>query len=131
MRNDSPESTAHPISVDDIFDALSDRRRRKLLRSLRDHDGSLSISSAAEELAIAHCDGPKYRYPDEEIEQIYLSLSDDHVPKLEAQGLIEYDRERGRIEFTEHACYLVPYLKLAAKDERLLSYPGIAERSFR
>lgn len=121
MRNKSPESTTSPLSVDVIFDALADRRRRKLLYSLRDHDGSLTFTSAAEELALVHCDSTKYDYPEEEIEQIYASLHDEHVPKLAEQGLVVYDREREQIELTEHACYLVPYLKQASKDERLLS----------
>lgn len=121
MGNGSPESTASPLSVDNLFDALADRRRRKLLYSLRDHDGSLTFTDAAEELALVHCDSTKYDYPDEEIEQICASLHHDHVPKLEEQGLVDYDRERDQIELTEYACYLVPYLKQASKDEMLLS----------
>jgi len=121
MGNSSPEPTDGSLSVDDIFDALADRRRRKLLCSLRDHDGSLSVTSAAEELAIVHCETSKYCYPDDEIKEIYASLYHDHVPELEDRGLVDYDRQRDQIELTESACYLVPYLTQASKDEMLLS----------
>ena len=120
MRNIAPDSPPTPLSVDLIFDALADPRRRRLIVYLRDSGGSSTVSEAAEALARGGGDASS-GYPAEEIDRIRTALHHVHVPKLEDQRLVAYDRERERIELTEYECYLVPYLKQASKDERLLS----------
>ena len=119
MTNTAPDPSPAPLSVDRIFDALADRRRRELLSHLRDRDGSSTVTEAAEALARENAEGSK-DYPGEEIERVRTALYHAHVPKLEDLRLVAYDRERELIELTEYECYLVPYLKQAAKDERLL-----------
>jgi len=120
MRNVASEPSTTPLSVDCIFDALADPWQRRLLTYLRDRGGSSTVTEAAEALAKANGERPSGS-PAEEVEQIRTALYHVHVPKLEDQRLLSYDRERERIELTEYVCYLVPYLKQAAKDEQLLS----------
>lgn len=119
--NSSAPGSSIPVSVDDIFDALADRRRRRLLRCLLDHDGALNLQAAAGELACADRDAPARDLSDDEIERVYASLHHVHVPRLEDAGLLAHDRECELIESTPWTCYAVPYLTLAAKDERLLA----------
>lgn len=119
MKDTAPDPPPDSLSVDGIFDALADPRRRRLLAHLRTRGGSSTVTEAAEALA-GDCDDATAGYPAEEVERVRTALYHVHVPKLEDQRLVAYDHERERIELTEYECYLTPYLRQAAKDERLL-----------
>lgn len=118
MRDTAPDASPSPPSVDVIFDALSDPRRRWLVSYLRDRDGTSTVGEAAE--ALVRERDASGGNPAEKVDRIRTALHHVHVPKLADQRLVAYDPDSGRIELTEFECYLVPYLNQAAKDERLL-----------
>jgi len=68
--------------VDAVFDVLSDARRRRVVRVLRDHGDATPVSDLAAALAV--------REPGEhEPERLTVSLRHTHLPKLEATGVVE------------------------------------------
>lgn len=72
---------------DELFEALTHRRRRRVLALLRGADGPTSLSEVAAELAAdEECDDPADR--------VEISLYHRHVPKLEAAGLVAFDADR-------------------------------------
>ncbi|MFW5937795.1 MAG: DUF7344 domain-containing protein [Halanaeroarchaeum sp.] len=73
--------TSQLISTDDIFELLADGRRRTIVRHVDDAAGTLTLDAIAEsatESAMAH-------------DEWVLAADHRHLPKLETQGVVEYD----------------------------------------
>lgn len=79
--------------VSAVLDCLADKRRRYVIRSLRD-DGRMSLTDLAEVVAMREREEPTGEPPAESIKPIYVSLYHNHVPKLEAADLVEYSPSR-------------------------------------
>ena len=78
---------------DELFEALTHRRRRRVLGLLRSAGEPMSLSAVAEELAAdAECDDP--------VERIEITLYHRHVPKLEETDLVAFDADRKTLRLT-------------------------------
>ncbi|WP_435067962.1 DUF7344 domain-containing protein [Haloplanus sp. C73] len=68
--------------VDAVFDVLSDARRRRTIRALRERGDRTPVTELADALAGREPGSP-------ETEQLVVSLQHVHLPKLEATGVVE------------------------------------------
>lgn len=101
--NLQPGTEEHELlSTEDIFQILSNRRRRYALHYLDQIEGTVSIRDLSEQIA-AWENGvgrsevtPKWR------KRIYTSLHQGHLPKMDRLGVIEYDHELGTVCQAEH-----------------------------
>lgn len=85
------------ISTGDLFDALSNRRRRQVIRELE--AGAHTIGALAEAIARVENDIPD----DESVtgdtrKAPYVCLYQTHLDKLHRWGIVEWDKNRGTIE---------------------------------
>lgn len=80
-----------------VFDALAHARRRVLLSILVERQGPITEHELAAQIAACEQETPPGDETNEKHEQIQLSLSHCHLPKLEDVGLIEYDRDEGAV----------------------------------
>lgn len=87
-------------AVDSALDALSHRRRRRLLAVLRDDDHWMAVADVVKALALDEGAATIEDVPDEEIAWIYASLFHTHLPKLEDDGAVERNRERNTVALT-------------------------------
>jgi hypothetical protein len=100
------------ISNDELFDVLSNRRRRYTLHYLKQNGddpiemGDLSTQVAAWELETS----PEALGYDER-KRVHTSLYQYHAPKLDDAGIVEYDSRRGELELTEAGSDLDLYLE--------------------
>lgn len=86
----------HPsteISADTVYELLSDRRRRYLLECLAEHGYSLTLADLADEVAAREHDCHIADVPEEVVLRIYLTLYHQHVPKLDAEDVVEYNQD--------------------------------------
>lgn len=74
---------------DEIYRALSNPTRRRVLRALRYHDYPIEAPSLGAAEAALHSEGAQ----NQERELFHI-----HLPKLDEANLIEWDREREVIE---------------------------------
>lgn len=86
--------------LDRLLQAVSDRLRRRALYCLSRHD-VLTLADLADELAEREHGVPLSEVPPEEVKEIYLALYHTHVPRLEAEGLVQYDQEQDMVGITE------------------------------
>ncbi|MFC6941170.1 hypothetical protein ACFQE8_14540 [Salinirubellus sp. GCM10025818] len=106
------------ISNDELFDVLSNRRRRYTLHYLKQNGdepvemGDLSTKVAAWELGIE----PEALAYDER-KRVHTSLYQYHAPKLDDAGIVNYDSQRGTIELTRAGADLDLYLEAVAGRE--------------
>jgi len=93
MSSDQP----HQNEKDEIFRALSERRRRFALQFLQ-HQQEATISEIANEIARKEDDGPD---SDGLSDAVRLDLYHRHVPVLAEAGLVHYEEERDIVTISE------------------------------
>lgn len=98
------------LSQSTVFDVLSSRRRRWVLRLLDEAGGSLDLTTLTERVAALEVGVPVDELPSQARKRVYVSLYQTHIPKLEDVGLVTYDSDTGLVRRTERATSIDPYL---------------------
>jgi len=96
----SPESTgerSHPPE-DELFDVLANRRRRYVIEHLTNHEEGHDIGTLSTRIAARENEIPVEAVTSSERKRVYTALQQSHLPKLDAAGLIEFDKQRGTAE---------------------------------
>lgn len=101
------------LSVDAIFGLLSSRRRRFVLYFLSDADGPVGSEELARRIATWEADSDIGDISSEEVGRVTVALNHAHLPRLEADGVVEYDRENRTVEATDAVEQLEPFLDIA------------------
>lgn len=87
--------------LDQIFDLLSEERRRYALYYLEQQDTAVSVNDLAEQVAEWETNGASNTIPDAKYKQIKVNLRHRDLPKASELQYIRYDQEAGFIELTE------------------------------
>ncbi|WP_144900798.1 DUF7344 domain-containing protein [Halobellus captivus] len=110
FREPSRQGRAQVADADVIFTALSNRRRRLVVRVLREAGEPLDIGELATRIA-AHENGID---PDavthRQRKSAYTSLHQNHLPRLTDAGFLTVDRRWFDIRLTNRATVLESYL---------------------
>jgi DNA-binding transcriptional ArsR family regulator len=88
-------------SLDSVFRALSDHRRRCICHYLSQADDSLPVDELAELLAASMIEKTRAVLTSAEIEKTRTELHRIHLPKLTEAGIVEYDEEEGVVSLTD------------------------------
>jgi len=92
------ESSVEGIPVETMYDMLRNKRRRLVLHYLlnsRDHEAVLG--SVATQIAAWENEIPVSAVTSTLRKRTYNTLQQNHLPKMDEAGLIEYERDRGTI----------------------------------
>ena len=84
-------------SCTDLFDALSDRRRQRIVRAVSTR-GALSVSRLAALVGASERSTPVEGLSAEFVDRIWLSLVHVHLPKLEDVDVVAYDPENLEVD---------------------------------
>lgn len=101
---------AEPDVLDAFFDALSNQRRRHVLRCLDEYGAPMALADLADEVAVRERGSPLPEIPAEDVKRIYVSLYHNHVPRLEDADVVEYSQKRDLIELTSERTLLDEYV---------------------
>lgn len=101
---------ADPDALDAIFDVLSNRRRRHVLRCLDEYDDPMALADLADEVAVREHGTALTEISAEEVKRIYVSLYHSHVPRLEDAGVVEYNQDRDLVALTSKGTGLDEYV---------------------
>jgi hypothetical protein len=85
------------ISRGDIFDLLRNRRRRAVLDYLRRNEGESTLHELAEHVAADENDTSIEELSAQQRKRVYVSLYQNHLPKMDEVGLVEYDEDEGTV----------------------------------
>jgi DNA-binding transcriptional ArsR family regulator len=116
---DAPEEpTGRPDepTEQEVFDILSNRRRRYALYALLNDDAA-TIGSLAERIAAWENDRTIEDVTPTERKRVYTALQQSHLPKLERNGLITFDRESGRVRPTDTVDEMDIYLEVVGEEQ--------------
>lgn len=111
-------------SIDELFDILSDSRRRQILSILMDHGEELTLSQLADKVASRDSGPPRNEVPKEKHQvrsevpedssnRLTTSLHHVDIPKMDQVGLVEFDPDRKTIRATENATQIEQILALS------------------
>ncbi|WP_143420415.1 DUF7344 domain-containing protein [Halorubrum vacuolatum] len=99
------------LSRDDVFEALSNGRRRCALFYLQEQSAPVALSELVDHVTAWQYDQPLTNLNPSDRMCIYSALRQVHLPYLDATGFVEYDREAGMITVTDAARYAKLYLE--------------------
>jgi hypothetical protein len=103
------------LSLDDVYHLLQTKRRRDVLRYLRTADEPVRLRELAEQVAAWEQGTSIDDLSSDERQRVYISLYQSHLPKLDNHGIVDYDKDRGRVEATSRTVQLDSYLESPAE----------------
>lgn len=110
------------LSTEDVYQVLSNRRRRYAIHYLKQVDDQVDVSTLAEQVAAWENDKPISELDSQERKRVYISLYQSHLPTLQKRGLVAYDEDRGTVELTEPIANADVYLEVVAGQNVPWSY---------
>jgi hypothetical protein len=97
-----------PPEKNELYDLLSNHRRRYVIHFCKQADGPITLSDLAEQVAAREQDKSVPELTSAERKRVYTSLQQTHLDRLADAGMIEYEGDE--IELTEEAKTLDVYL---------------------
>uniref|UniRef100_UPI003F7B2881 DUF7344 domain-containing protein n=1 Tax=Halomicrococcus sp. SG-WS-1 TaxID=3439057 RepID=UPI003F7B2881 len=102
LSEDAPElpseETPTELPKDKIFHILQTQRRRDALRYLKANEGPVEMRALAEQVAAWENDTTVAALSSDERQRVYIALYQSHLPKLDEEGVIDYNQSRGIVE---------------------------------
>ena len=118
------------IEREQIFEILSNERRRLVLRYLRRHRGETEIDfrSVVDQVTAWETGAEIGQLDSGKRKCVYTALRQTHLPKLDTFGVIEFDQQRGTLKPGATVEKVFLYMKYVPERERLWSrlYLGLA-----
>lgn len=100
------------ITRDEIFDVLSNARRRCIVHYLKKHgDRRVELCEIVDYVAAWEADTSIDKLDSDRRKSVYSAVRQTHLPKLEDAGLIDYDHMRGGVELTDELQEVQLYLE--------------------
>ncbi len=116
--NGEPEASHAPLDADERFHLLQNERRRLVIRYLREadsdsdaEDGRVWMRDVAEQVAAWEHDTTVAQLSSTERQRVYIPLYQNHLPKLDEAGVIDYDQSRGVVVPTERVDRLAEFVE--------------------
>lgn len=99
------------LSRNDLFEMLSNERRRCVLYYLQQRDGPVDLNEVVDYVTAWQYDLPISDLDSRRRMCVYSALHQAHLPKLDAAGFIDYDRENSTITARDEVEYARLYLE--------------------
>lgn len=114
---EADSDTTEGLSRDDIFEVLSNRRRRYVLHYLTQNGDAATLGQAAEQVAAWENETRVDEVTADQRKRVYTSLQQFHLPKLDDQNVVEFDDRSGRIELTAAGDDLDVYVEVVGEHD--------------
>lgn len=88
------------ISRDELFQVLSNSRRRYAVHLLKQEDEDVELGSMATQIAAWENGNEISEVTGTQRKRVYTSLQQQHLPKMDDVGVVEFDKNRGVVEPT-------------------------------
>lgn len=120
---DSGGGNVGTVPRDDVFDILSNARRRCALHYMKQNeDRRVALRELVDHVAAWENDTSIENLESSNRKCVYTALRQSHLPRMEAAGIIEYDHMRGEVKLTPDAEQVELYLERVPQDD--ISWSG-------
>lgn len=99
-------------SRDELFQLLSNQRRREVLRYFSTHSENVELRVLADWVAAQEYETPIDQLTEKQRQRVYISLYQTHIPTLVDHNCVEYNQSTGFVRRTDRMDDLDRYLKL-------------------
>lgn len=101
------------LTRDEIFEVLSNQRRRYAFHHLRQHEGdTVEVGRLAEQIASWELAKPPKQLTAAERKRVKTALHQFHLPKMDDLRFVEYDSDRGNVRLAEEVSDVEIYLDI-------------------
>lgn len=115
---DDEEVETGELDRDEVFEMLSNQRRRWVLHYLKQQgEDRVDLRTLVDSVSSWEYETPAAELPWKKRKRVYTSLRQSHLPRLDESGVIEYDRNRGEVALTDEARKLQLYLEYVPEDD--------------
>lgn len=111
-RDATADAVAADFSREEVFEMLSNQRRRYVVHYLRTHEGKSELRDLARTIAAWENDKPPDEVTSQERRRVYNGLQQVHLPKLDEVGVVEFDADRSTVSASENLADLEVYLEI-------------------
>jgi len=108
--DDTDDEEPKPISKDTQFGMLKNRRRRDILRYLRENDDESTLSDLAEFIAAKENGVERRLLSSDERKRVYIGLYQCHLPKMDDARVIDFEKRSGDVRLRPEADQLFAYI---------------------
>ncbi|WP_080510506.1 DUF7344 domain-containing protein [Halorubrum coriense] len=121
-------SNEDELSEDEIYDVLSNRRRRFVIHALKRKQGPVDISELSEHIAAWESGRDPDDVEYEDHRSVYSTLKRTHLPNLEQNNIITIDEEESVVHPTPQLENIDVYIEAVSSKEMpwSLYYVGLA-----
>lgn len=104
--------------LDQVFDVLSEERRRYALYYLDQKEGPVPVEELVEQVAAWETNRTAEAIPEEKFDQVELEFYHTELPKTTDLAYIQYDSEAKMVELTEVPAHVDAIISVAKVIER-------------
>ncbi|ELZ01495.1 hypothetical protein C482_06964 [Natrialba chahannaoensis JCM 10990] len=94
------QSSQDGLTEDELFELLSNRRRRHILHTLITETEQVDIGTLSQEIAAEEDELAFDEVSSSDRKRVYTALQQSHLPKMDNAGVLEFNRDRGTVEAT-------------------------------
>lgn len=106
-----PSSEGNALSKDEIFDVLSNNRRRYVLQYLNDRaDSTATMDTLVDYVAAREYSTTPEEIESEERKRVYVGLKQSHIPKLADLDIVTIDDNGNQVTLADNAGEVLPYI---------------------
>lgn len=96
------------VPLDDVFEVLADRQRRHVIKYLLECDPPVTTREIADALQSRDQVGSVEKH-----RELRISIHHIHLPKLDENGIVDYDSEANQVVDWENVESMEPYIDIA------------------
>lgn len=96
-----PEPDHPELTRDEIFEMLSNRRRRYAIHLLQQSETERTLSNVAEHVAAWENEESVDEVSAKERKRVYTSLQQFHLPKMDEKGVVDFDSHAGVVKLDD------------------------------
>jgi len=116
--SDGNRETNQPgVSTDDLFDVLSNPRRRYAVHLLKHHEQNVALGTMATQIAAWENDIDIAEVNGTERKRVYTALQQSHLPKMDQLGVVNFNKRCGTVEPTPSLEEVDLYLDVVKDNE--------------
>jgi hypothetical protein len=116
-RGSPGERRSRSPSTNTVFELLDNQRRRAVVHYLRQRGRPVTIRELSRQLAAWENREPLEEVTPTERHRVYNALQQQHLPKMDRAGVVEYDADRGTVTPTPELDDLQVYLEVVHGDD--------------
>lgn len=117
VRFQREEGNGDSPSEDEIFNILSNRRRRLVVQVLKRRQAPADIHELSEQVAALENDIEPEEVTYRQRKSVYTSLHQNHLPQMVEAGMLEMDRRWENLRLSDRAASLDAYLGDKSKSD--------------